>query len=379
MRAPRLRPSRRHLAALLAAPFLAAAAPPGGLRVTDMLGRDVLLPRQPRRIILLDARDIVAMALLHPDPASLVAGWAGPELLDSDLLRRSYGAPPGGGSIPVVGGVSPESRSPEAILALAPDLVVATAQAEPDLAGSQLLRQLAAAGIPAVFSSADANRPDATGAAEDPAGSLVRLMALWGTLLGREAEAEAFTAFVRQRLGTVSARLASVAPCPTYLEVQSTYDECCWAAGGRIWGALLALAGGRVPAAAGGRWFAKLSPEQLIAEAPEAYIATGGAYAPGLRPAIGPGLDPQAARAGLRRLAARPGLALLPAIRDGRVHGIWSGLVAIRPLNLLFVEAAARWLHPALFHDLDPGETLRLINTRFLARPLPGPLWVSLS
>ncbi|EFH10690.1 ABC transporter substrate-binding protein [Pseudoroseomonas cervicalis] len=168
------------------------------------------------------------MALLHPNSASLVAGWAGAELLDSDLLRRTYDTPPpGGGPIPVVGGVAPESRSLEAILALAPDLVVATAQAEPDLGGSLLLRQLAAAGIPAVFSSADANRPDATGAAEDPAGSLVRLMTLWGTLLGREAEAEAFTAFVRQRLGTVSARLASVAPCPTYLEVQSTYDECC--------------------------------------------------------------------------------------------------------------------------------------------------------
>lgn len=100
---------------------------------------------------------------------------------------------------------------------------------------------------------------------------------------------------------------------------------------------------------------------------------------PGLRPAIGPGLDPQAARAGLRRLAVRPGLALLPAIRDGRVHGIWSGIVSIRPLNLLFIDAATRWPHPALFHDRDPGETLGLLNTRFLARPLPGPLWASLS
>nr|WP_305123161.1 ABC transporter substrate-binding protein [Roseomonas sp. GC11] len=364
---------------MLATPFLAAAVPPGGPRVTDMLGRRVALARPPRRIVLLDARDIMAMALLHPDPASLVAGWAGVELLDSDLLRRDYDARPGGGPIPVVGGVTAESRSPEAILALAPDLVVATAQAEPDLAGGPLVRQLAAAGIPTVFSSADANRPDAPDAAGGPLDSLARLMALWGALLGREAEATAFSGFVEERLGRVTDRLAHVAPCSTYLEVQSTFEECCWAAGGRIWGALLALAGGRVPGAAGARWFAKLSPEQLIAEAPAAYIATGGAYAPGLRPAIGPGLEPEAARAALRRLAARPGLALLPAIRDGRVHGIWSGLVAIRPLNLLFVEAAARWLHPGLFRDLDPGETLGLLNSRFLARPLPGPLWVSLA
>lgn len=379
MSAPARRLGRRQLAALLAAPALLAAAPRDGLSVTDMLGRRVALPRPPRRILLLDARDIMSMALLHPDPASLVAGWAGAELLDSEALRQSYAARPGGGSLPVVGGATPESRSLESLLALAPDLVVATAQAEPDLAGGSLLRQLAAAGIPAVFSSADANQPETAGDALGPMAALQRSLAMWGTLLGAEAQAEAYLGFVRARLARIAARLAGVAPRRAYLELQSTYDECCWAAGSRIWGALLALAGGRPPEAAAARWFARLSPEQLIAEAPEVYIATGGAYAPMMRPAIGPGLPPGPARDGLRRLAARPGLAPLPAIRDRRVHGIWSGLVAIRPLNLLFVEAAAGWLHPALFRDLDPGETLGLINTRFLARPLPGPLWVSLA
>ncbi|EFH09165.1 ferrichrome/ferrioxamine B periplasmic transporter, partial [Pseudoroseomonas cervicalis ATCC 49957] len=147
----------------VAAPALAAAAPEAGLTVTDMLGRVVTLPRPPRRIVLLDARDIVTMALLHPDPAGLVAGWAGAELLDSEVLRQGYAARPGGGAIPVVGGATPDSRSLESILALAPDLVVATAQAEPALAGGSLPRQLAAAGIPTLFSSADANTPGAAG------------------------------------------------------------------------------------------------------------------------------------------------------------------------------------------------------------------------
>ncbi|MBE9605979.1 ABC transporter substrate-binding protein [Acetobacteraceae bacterium H6797] len=374
---------RRRLAILLAAPLLAPAAARSAsrapLRVTDMLGRSIELPQPPRRIVLLDARDIVTMSLLHPDPSSLVIGWAGPELFDSDILRSQYDRQPGGGRIPLVGGMAADSRSLEAILTLAPDLVVATAQSAPELAEGNLVRQLAAAGIPTVFSSADSNRPDAAGAPAGPMDSLARSLTLWGALLDREAQAEAFAGFVQEKLARVRSRLAAVAPRKTYLEVQSTYDDCCWSAGSQIWGELLAMAGGRSLDAVSARWFVKLPVEQLITEAPEAYIATGGAYAPGMRPAIGPGCDPQRAREGLRRLSERTGLATVPAIREARVYGIWTGLIAIRPLNPLFVEVAAKWLHPEACRDLDPGETLDLINRRFMARPLAGPLWVSLS
>jgi iron complex transport system substrate-binding protein len=48
------------------------------------------------------------------------------------------------------------------------------------------------------------------------------------------------------------------------------------------------------------------------------------------------------------------------------------------PLNPLFVEIAAKWLHPDRCADLDPARTLEDINRRFLAQPVAGPLWVSL-
>lgn len=361
----------------------AAVAAAGHETVADLVGRKVGLGGPVGRIVLLDARDVLSMAVLHPDPSHLVVGWANVDKFDSDLVRRQYEVRPGGGTIPAVGGQTANTLSVERILALEPDLVVTTAHMEPGLGEGILTRRLEAAGIPVVFSNAASNRESVGaaghGAVGDPFDDMVRALRMWGAVLGRREEAEAFIAFVQGRLARVQERLGAAPPTKAYLEVQSTYDDCCWAAGQRIWGDLLARAGGRNLSAVDAPWYAKVAPEQLMAEAPEVYIASGGAFGTGVRPAIGPGLDPAKGRAGLRRLTERTGFDTLPAVRDGRVHGVWTGLLTVPPLNILFVEVAAKWLHPDAFRDVEPHDTLDEINRRFLAKPLPGPCWLSLA
>lgn len=388
MKLDKMNLDRRTASLLLAAAALAPVAvklqPAFGAttherQVTDMIGRSVTLPAHVERIVLLDARDMLSMAMVHPDPSGLVVGWAGPETFDSDLLRRQYDTlPSGGGPIPVIGGQIANTVSLESILALSPDLVVATAHLEPDLGDGALTRRLTAAGIPVIFSSAASNRTGPEGVAQNSIETLERAMQMWGAVLSRETEAKAFTTFVNQRLALIREQLDGISPRKTYLELQSTYDDCCWAAGTRIWGDLLNLAGGRTLEAVDAPWFAKLSIEQLIVEAPEIYIACGGAFASGIRPAIGPGLAPEKGRDGLRRLCQRTGFQTLPAVKNGNVHGIWSGLVAVQPLNILFVEIVAKWLHPEIFKDLKPEETLAEINRRFLPHPIDIPCWLSL-
>ncbi|WP_413206855.1 ABC transporter substrate-binding protein [Rhodospirillum sp. A1_3_36] len=366
------------LSAFAAAPSVAQAAPDP---IVDAIGREVRLAGPVGRIVLLDATDILSMAVLHPDPSSLVVGWAGVDTLDSDRVRHDYETRPDGSRIQTVGGQTPDSLSIERILTLAPDLVVATARMAPDLGDSLLGRHLEAAGIPLIFSNAASNRQPGgeAGGGDDPFTHLAQTLRMWSHILARKEKTEAFLTFVQEHLDRIRDTLDASAPIKTYLEVQSTYDDCCWAAGQRIWGDLLTQAGGRALSAADAPWYAKISPEQMVIEAPEVYIASGGAYAAGIRPGIGPGLDPAPARAGLRRLIARTGFARLPAVQNKRVHGVWTGLLTVPPLNILFVEIAAKWLHPDLFPDLAPTETLTKINRRFLAKPLPGPCWLSLS
>lgn len=367
---------RAALAPLLAPPAGAAAAAPA---IVDLAGRPVMLTGPARRIVLLDAPDMLSLALLLPDPAAVVVGWAGIDRFDSDVVRRQYQTRPDGGTIPVIGGQTGDTIAVERIMALRPDLVVASAHVEPELGAGQLTRRLEGAGIAVAFANVASNGANKGPADGDPLAEMARALRLWARLVGAPERAEAYIAFVQTRAAAVTARVAALAPTATYLEVQSTYDDCCWAAGRHVWGQLLARAGGRGPDAVKAEWYAKIAPEQLIAEAPAVYIASGGAFGGGIRPEIGPGLDPDRGRAGLRRLGARPALAPAPAVRDGRVHGIWTGLLSAAPLNILFLEIAARWLHPDHTRDISPEDTLAEINRHFLARPLPGPCWLSLA
>ncbi|APO69000.1 iron-siderophore ABC transporter substrate-binding protein [Rhizobium gallicum] len=345
-----------------------------GLTVTDMAGRSVHLASPPKRMVLLEARDILTMALLHPDPASVVVGWAAVDRIDSGLLQERF---MGSHRIEVVGRQTPDTISLEGLLSMEPDLVVASAWMVSPNGGDPLLDQLGKLGIPVIFSDVASNSD-----ARSPLGQRDELrssMRMWGQVLGAQERTQAFIDFFEEHVGRVHVCLAGAAPVTTYLEVQSTVDDCCWAAGNRIWGELLSLAGGQVLPDVTSPWFQKLSLEYLLSTPHDVYIATGGGWASGSRPAIGPGLDPKEGKKGLRRLIeGRVGFDQLPSVRANRVHGIWTGLIAVPPLNVLFIEVAAKWLHPERCKEIDPAATLEAINRNFLAKPIDGPLWLSL-
>lgn len=345
------------------------------IAVTDMAGRTISLAVPPKRIILLEARDILSMALVHDDPARLVVGWAAAERIDSAALQARV---EGGRRITTVGQMTPDSISREMIASLSPDLVVANFFMAPEGPRDPLVEWLERNGIPVIFSDASSNARSGEATRRAPLADLRIHMKMWGDLLGAREKADAYVAFVERHVERVNTRLSDAPPVTTYLEIQSTVDDCCWAAGNRIWGDLLGLAGGRTLPGVTAPWFQKLALEYLIATPHDVYIASGGGWAAGGRPAIGPGLDPDAARKALERLTERTGFDQMASVRDGRVHAIWTGLITVPPLNVLFVEAAAKWLHPDRCGDIDPAATLAEINERFLSVPIDGPLWVSL-
>jgi iron complex transport system substrate-binding protein len=345
------------------------------LTVTDMAGRRVRLARLPTRIVLLEARDIVSMALLHPDPASLIVGWAAADRLDSpQLLARLMGER----KIEIVGRQTPDTISLEGLMGLAPDLVVTNLHMTPHGQDDPLVTRLGAIGIPLIFSDMSSNDRSEGTTRVDTLSDLRNHMRMWGEILGAGSRSESFCAFFETHLENVETRLKDAVPVTTYLEIQSTLDDCCWAAGSGIWGKLLDLAGGRSLPGVTAQWYQKVQLEYLLATPHDVYIASGGGWSSGGRPAIGPGLTVAEGRAGLERMIGRTGFAQLPSVRNRRVYGIWTGLITLLPLNILFIEVAAKWLHPDRCADLDPVATLKEINDRFLAMPIEGVPWVSL-
>lgn len=343
--------------------------------VRDMAGREVNLPALPKRIVLLEAHDLLTMSLLHRDPASLVVGWAAVDRLDSVKLQTIL---LNGHSVSTVGTLSPETLSLEGLIALSPDLIVTTAFMTPQGDENSLLQRLQEIGIPVVFSDASSNTAYEA-RASGPVDAMKASVRMWGTLLGASNKAEAYIAFVERELAGIATRVSGAKPVTTYLEVQSTLDDCCWAAGRKNWGELLALAGGQPLPGVLAPWFEKLSLEYLIATPQEVYIASGGGWASGGRPPIGPGIDAELGRQGLLRLIeGRPGFQHLPSVLSKRVYGIWTGLITNLPLNVLFIAQAARWLHPDRCAGIDPTAILDTINRDFAAFPIKGPLWAAI-
>ena len=362
---------------LIAALAFAALWPAATVRaapvtLVDIVGRKVTLPQPAQRIVLAEGRQIIALALISPDPVSLVAGWS------ADLRRRdpaTYGLVrakfPKADDIPLVGEGSDESFSVEKTLALSPDLVVLSGRLG---AGrpAEMVRQFEAAGIPVVFVDFFAH----------PFENTLPSLKILGQALGREEAAQAYADFYAARMKRIGDRLAQpglVRPKVLMEAHAGGSGECCNSPGRGSIGDFIAFAGGTniatdIITGTHGR----LSLEYVLRQDPAVYVATGGPHLKGTGGLVlGPGFTPQEAQASLASILTRPGIAELQAVKVGNVHGLFHNLVNL-PLNVLVAEALAKWIHPDLFPDLDPNATLAEINARFLAVPFTGTYWVDL-
>lgn len=233
----------RALAFLLTACLLLAGAPaPASARVvTDEMGRRLQVPDQPRRLLGLAASlTEILFALGLGDRVVGATTWAD--------------WPPAARKLPRVGSyVSPNL---ERIVALAPDLVLATREGNPPW----VVHRLAAAGIPVYVTVP-------TDPARLPA-SLARL----GAVCGVPQAGRRLAARLQAQFDQVARRLQRVRPRRTLVVIGrrplvSVSDQ-------TINGKLIAMAGG-INLAAGlpGRW-PRLSLEYVVASRPEVIIVS---------------------------------------------------------------------------------------------------------
>lgn len=346
-------------------------APDGRIVLTDVAGREVSLPGPAERVLLGEGRQLVALALLHPNPGSIVAGWLGDfEALDPATYDLFVAQSPEIADIPLVGQTSEETFSVEKALAVRPDVAILSGGHGPSESSSETVRQLEAAGIPVVFIDFRT----------DPLNNTIPSVRALGRALGREAEAEAFIEFYQARLDRIAQRLEGheIERPRVFLEMHAGGErECCVSPGRGNLGDYVRFAGGHnigadvLPGPLG-----TLNPEFVISQDPGVYVATG-VSVPGYGVTIGSGVDPEFTRRTLAEVITRPAVAGIEAVRTGRVHALWHNFYNT-PVNILALEALATWIHPELFADLDPAATLAELNERFLAVPLAGTYWADL-
>lgn len=357
---------------LLFLPLVVAAQPQSPARtvtVTDIRGRSVTVPSPATRLLIDDGRYLIALSLIHPDPVSVLAAWPRDiNRIGEATYARFKEKFPRIDTLPTVAS-SAGNFSLEPALAAKPDVAVFSLNQGPN---DEQIRQFAAAGIPVVFIDFFTH----------PFENLEPSLKILGRLTGREARADAFNDFRKAHLQKIQSVLAARKPrVPiVFFEAHAGISaECCNAPGKGNIGDYITLVGGHnigadvLPGATG-----RLNVEYIVSRNPEVYVATGGPHLekPGGL-VLGPGYTPERARASLAKMSQRTGLALLPAVKSGRVHGVAHQLLN-SPLDILAIETLARWIHPDLFGDIDPAKTMAEINTQFLAVPIEGTNWIDL-
>lgn len=339
--------------------------------IVDLRGRTVEVPDKIDTLTIDDGRYLIALSLLGPRPVDWLTAWPrdinrlGPATYDR--YRKAF---PALQTLPTVAS-SAENFDMESVLAAAPDVAVVSLGRGPS---DTQIAQLKAAGIPVVFIDFFT----------DPFANQARSLRILGRLTGTEARAEAYIDFREQHLASISRRVESLDPAKApsvFVEAHAGItSDCCYSAGQGGIGDYIDFVGGHnIAADVLDRAAGKLNLEYVIARDPQVYIATGG---PDLQKTgglvLGGGYAVQMARASLKGVAARPGIAQLTAVKTSNVHGLAHQLLN-SPLDIVAIEAFARWIHPELFKDVDPGQTLATINRRFLAVPYTGTGWVDLT
>jgi iron complex transport system substrate-binding protein len=253
------------LVLLLAAQTAFAEAP-----TLDRAGNPIAPPQEPTAIVSLApsiTRVLVDLGLAD-------------KIVAVDLYATGIEGLPEG--IPALDALSPDA---ETLLALAPDLVIASGMTA--VVGDTPLRQLADLGICVAYIPSS----------ESIAASLddVRFI---GQLVG---EAEAAEALIAPLLADIEAlRVAAETPVPVYFEIDFPYTF----GSGTFLNEMIELLGGRNIFADQTSWIS-VSEEAIIAAAPE-IIFTNASWAE----------DPAGA------ILSRPGWETIPAVQNGRVYVI---------------------------------------------------------
>lgn len=348
-------------------------------QLTDLAGRQVTLSAPPLRLFLTQPRQLYALATLLDNPTEHLAGWAYPlAVFDPSMAQRFTTQWPALAQLPTLSHAPTPQLDSEALLNLAPDLVLFDLSRASSVEGSPLAQLLDELGIAYLF--IDFNR--------HPLENTPKSLALLGEALNATPRANRMISLIEQRLARIDQGLAELRltehptePPRVLINVAPGVKvDCCRTNLSNGLADLVARAGGdNIADALAPGASATLSNEWVLSHPPEVVINTAGQWAAGDGISVGLGISDAEIAQDLRSLSHElPGWQHLDAVQQGQFYALWHGFHQ-GPFAIVALERIAQWLHPTLFSDLDPAATFDALlpTTPELSRE--GHFWGALS
>ncbi|MGO2240386.1 MAG: ABC transporter substrate-binding protein [Halomonas sp.] len=329
--------------------------------LTDLAGRQVTLSAPPTRLFLTQPRQLYALATLLDDPTPRLAGWAYPlTVFDPAMAQRFITQWPALDQLPALSNAPTPQLDSEALLNLAPDLVLLDLARVSNFEGSPLAQLLDELGIAYLF--IDFNR--------HPLENTPKSLALLGEALNAMPRADAMIALIEQRLARIDQGLADLklaeqptnAPTVLINVAPGVKVDCCRTNLRNGLADLVARAGGDnladalIPGAS-----ATLSNEWVLSHPPDVILNTAGQWTAGDGVRVGLDISADDISQDLRHLSqSLPGWKHLNAVQNGQFYALWHGFHQ-GPFAIVALERIVQWLYPEHFTDLDPAATFNAL------------------
>ncbi|KLN95795.1 ABC transporter substrate-binding protein [Moellerella wisconsensis] len=361
-------------ASLLASLAFSATATTYPVTFTDTDGQEITLKQEPKRIVLQDGRDILALALLDRDnPFERVVAWNN-NLKKSDpqavsLLESQWKSTMN--NIPDMGFNDKGEVNTELVIAQRPDVLIAQLRAKPALEGSGVVSKLKQANIPIIYVDTFL----------EPVKNTKASVSLLGLVLNKEQQAKQYTDFYQQHLDNIQIKTAKVVIKPrVFVEAKAGAngsDSCCFTHNNAGWGGMIQAVGADnigshyLPGSSG-----TVSLEQVISTKPDVYIVTGSRWVNKKNIAVpfGYGVTTQETAAGFERLKNRVGFNQISAVADNQLYGVYHNFYN-HTYNIVGLEYLAKFIYPNQFSDLNPSETYNTIIKEFTTIPVAEAIW----
>lgn len=326
--------------------------------IKDVIGRSVRVDLPAKRVVLgfyIEDYFAVGGDKAFDRLAGLSLGWfvkSRPAVWEQYVAAR-----PTLRGVPDVGSVQDQSFVIEKVLATRPDVVVLADWQFKALASE--IPRLEAAGVPVVVVDFNAQTLERH----------VESIRVLGQLTGETARAQRIADEYRQVVETIQQRIAKAKlPRPrVYVELGDKGPaEHSYTYGKNMWGAMVDLVSGDNVAAPFVKDWGPINPEQLLVSRPQVVFIAG--YESVSRPdamKMGFGVPASEARQRLQGFAQRSGWSSLPALQEGRLHGIYHGATR-SVLDAALLQYLAKAMYPTLFADIDPEVTYRDFYRRYL-------------